>query len=566
MAQLASRVVGLMLVGIASAVSCGVPDYSFNGGSGNKEGGPDVTNQTDADATSDVGAPDAGPDADAAPDAPVDAFVDADADAAPATLPFFVMMRSTADDAGAEAAPAMVVQPAVVDLVQPDAGSRPIACPRSGDFAYFARTPPAGGGSCGNQNGPYLNGMLAIRGYYSNTPMVAPGSSRFAYLDVVANVDAGEAGVITDYPLYVADELSDCASRRARRIDYKGPFAPGARHVLPRFSPDGSRVAYFDITGSGCNGLRVRRLVTVGVDGSSPRILRDASDLAKVASLWLAPPRWLDASHVAWVEVDQVSCTSCSGDSHVMEIADKDQPLPSDLQELLKCARSSLYGIEQIEPFVHGPKSRVALVANSGPWIFGQGPSDIYVGDLGAPCGNLTNLTNGSPGSMSRDLAVSPDGSLFAFASNRPDLDAGADADAAPPQATSPMHVWLMSSLGSTPQPCSGLDPATDDVGPQWIEAGKKLAWTRLPHGSSSAGAIMFTDVVNGVCTNPRPLLDDPPGAAEAGTSPTYIASSNASVFCGTAMGRPSNGAPAVLLAFLALAGIVRRRERRACA
>jgi hypothetical protein len=282
--------------------------------------------------------------------------------------------------------------------------------------------------------------------------------------------------------------------------------------------------------------------------------------------MWLAPPSWVDDTNVAWNEVDDKF--SGTGNIRVMVAKDGALALPATL---LECARSKFYGIEQVEFFVQGATSRVALVANDSQWLFTAtgGPSNVHSGNFGAGCDQLKNVTQEpGVGSLSRDLSVSPDGTLFAFASNRvPSADAGSDAgDAAASSLTvgSPMHLWLMSSTGAgAAQPCSDPDPLVDDVGPQWLEQGTRLAWMRLPRSGAGDGGVMLADVSGGRCSNVRPLLADSP---DAGGSPMFITSANASVHCSASMRRSSSrdgrASLSSLFALLTVA-LVRRGSRR---
>jgi len=511
---------------------------------------------------------DAGAGVDALTDA-VSADVVTESSATVPTTPFFAMMRQRLDSGAPDpdAGVAYAFQPAVIDLGAATAGPRAIGCRSSGSFGYFGPSPGAGGFTppTSPPNGPYLNGMLIMRAHYTPDPMVPPGDARLVYLDVVPNgADDGDGGRVTDYPLYVVDESSDCVARKPSRIDYLGPFVAGARHVLPRFSPNGKRIAYFDISnGIGLN-LSVLRLVTVGVDGSEPRVLRRTTDLTSPESMWLAPPSWVDDGNVAWNEVDDKSTGSGAGNIRVMIVKDAPLALPSTL---LECGRQKFYGIEQIEFFVQGATSRVALVANDSQWLFTAkgGPSNVHTGNFGASCDQLKNVTHEpGPGSLSRDLAVSPDGSLFLFASNRePSAADGGDAAVSSLTVTSPMHLWIMSSIGGVAQPCSGVDPSADDVGAQWLDRGTKVAWMHLPRGDGGPGAVMLADVIGGRCSNVRTLLGDAPGTG-AGDSPTYITSTNASVHCSAVMGRHSSGgALASLFTLLTVAMVMVRRASR---
>ena len=294
---------------------------------------------------------------------------------------------------------------------------------------------------------------------------------------------------------------------------------------LPRFSPNGTRVAYFDIAGSGF-ALRVLRLVVVGVDGSAPRVLR-TSDQTAPATMWLTPPAWLSNDELAWVEVG--NRYGFSGPLTAMRAKDL---LPPSPQKLFVCDRNvSFSSIEQIEFFTEGATSRVVVSATapSSSFVLTKkgGPSDLFVANYPATCDQFVNLTHeqdGGLGGVARDLAVSPDGALFAFASNRLSAvtldgsadagDGGADAgdasagDASGPgvDVASPLHLWLInanaSAIGGGARACSGQDPAADDVGPQWLSGGKQLSWMHLPRGQMGSGAIMIADVVGGAAAS----------------------------------------------------------------
>ena len=65
-----------------------------------------------------------------------------------------------------------------------------------------------------------------------------------------------------------SDESGDCGSRPPVRLD----ATPTVQHLVPRFSPDGSRVAWIDVNGSSS------QLITAGVDGMGRHVVRTAAE------------------------------------------------------------------------------------------------------------------------------------------------------------------------------------------------------------------------------------------------------------------------------------------------
>ena len=443
---------------------------------------------------------------------------------APDTAVFFLQSVPGAGDGGARASsPGMALA---------NSGAvRTLGCASSGEAKQFGATPGPGGlGANGVANGPYRYGNLAARAFQA--PDAVRG--RFVFLDTSAPGPR----------LLIVDEQSDCASRPALRIDRRDGVADGFEHVMPRFSPDGLRVAYIDWVASQSD---VAQVVTVGVDGSNPRVVRSNVDVEADRVLQFAAPSWVSNQELVWLERNSAQAN----------------PVPIVLQSRVDKAGAAPTAlgsctalIEQIEVFDRSDKKLVAVVEASQSWSLSAqgGPANISVRDLTAPCTGGTGLTKvKEPGTAARDVAVAPDGVLVAFAWNI--------ATAAPQRKLdSPSHIYLVGTDGAAaPVLCSGEDPGFDDFGPQWLAGGRRIAWMHTAHKTSQE-SLYVADVVGGRCVNVRPLLA--PSSGAAGTR--YITGANAGVSCGVAgvgVARPS-GIAWVLAGAVGALGLGLRRRR----
>jgi hypothetical protein len=514
-------------------------------------------------------------------------------EAAPLTMPLFHYRRLTT---GSGDAAVSMRQPGVAFL-RDSGAARPIGCPDRGSIQYFEPSMTAGLEAL--NNGPFRYGQLAMSSFHTPTAglEVPPGKSRFAFTEILPR--AADGGY--DYPLLIADELTDCdASHPAVRVDpTTDPDNAGKAHVLPRFSLDGSRVAYLDLVSAPSSGAKpsVARVVTTGVDGRSPRALRTASpyDPKTNVILWGLPPTWIAQDEVVWLEGPDPSCSlshsDCASPPFQFNYA-VDAELPT-YGTLFTCPYLGGYSqIAEMALFGDGATSFVAMVASHATLSTSpaDGVMDIYIAEYSAlrydGCSAFANATHlGPKGAVARDMAVSPDGNAIAYTANAGPPsdgsggdgggsdgalpDAGSREAGAPLDITSPTHVWLLSPTSGTklPTPCSDpvADPTFDDFGPEWFDDGKILVWTRAAHPPSVApdtlGGLWQADVIDGACKNVRAVVSN--GPTDAGAL-TVIAPANATIACDVGLGRArSDAATATLGVGLLVAGGARRRRRR---
>ena len=500
------------------------------------------------------------------------------------TMPLFHYRRLTRGRGDAAVA---TLQPGVAFLLGSGA-AHPIGCPDKGSSQYFEPSMTLGLEAL--NNGPYRYGQLAMSSFHAPTAglELPPGHSRFAFTQVIP--DGGDGG--NDYPLLIADELTDCdASHPAIRVDLTtGPESVGMAHVLPRFSPDGSRVAYLDLVSDPSSGAKpsLARVVTTGVDGKPARALRTEPtyDPTKNLILWGLPPTWIAPHEVVWLEGPDPSCSlshsGCASPPFQFNYA-----IDTDLGmggTLFKCPYGS-GGFSQIVELaiVRGATSFVAMVASRATLSTSPAPGvmDIYTAEYSAflydkdKCSAFMNATHlGQNGAVARDMAVSPDGSLIAYTANAgPAPDAGSADGAASLDITSPTHVWLLTpttDASAIPKLCDpAADPRFDDFGPQWFDDGKILVWTRAAHppsvASDTSGGLWKADVNAGVCTSVHAVVSN--GPTEAGAL-TVIAPANATIACNVGAGRARSDSTTTAMAARGVAlfvavGAWRKRRRR---
>jgi hypothetical protein len=343
-------------------------------------------------------------------------------------------------------------------------------------------------------------GLLSMR-VYDGTP------SRIVYEDVTPSIAGGQRTL--QHSLWIADEQSDCTLKPPRRLD--DTTLPGASKLGPRFSPDGSRLAY----------LEQNRLVTVAADGSAQHVVRSGGLVA-------APPVWIDATHLMWVEDP-----SPSPSPHPQFVSGVDQnaavPAP-----VLDCppGADNLAVINQFERLSDG-----TLVVAGGRTPRAQGGS-ISLYKLGASCSVAAATVLVTPGVSGDawDFAVSPDELTVALSSSV--VQAAAPA---------PQHdLYLAKIDGSGTALFSGSDALTDDVGPRWLAAGRQLSWTQAARPNDagvSGGAGVLVANLNG--SHLRSLK-----AESANT--VLVAPSNRGLACDFGDGEVS---PLLLLLFVIILG-----------
>jgi hypothetical protein len=514
-------------------------------------------------------------------DARHDRAADGPLESASPTMPLFHYRRLTT---GRGDAAVSKLQPGVAFLLESGA-ARPIGCPDNGSTQYFEPSTTLGLEAL--DNGPYRYGQLAMTSFHSPTAglELPPGHSRFAFTQVIPDADGGN-----DYPLLIADELTDCdASHPAVRVDPTGDTGnAGKAHVLPRFSPDGTRVAYLDLVSDPSGGAKptFSRVVTTGVDGTPTHDLRPEPTFDPTTNLilWGLPPTWITGDEVVWLEGPDPSCSlshsDCASSQFHFNVAVDGRM--AKYGTLVKCPYGP-GGFSQIAElaFIGGVTSYFAMVASQATLSTSPAPGvmDIYIAEYSelfyGKCSAFVNATHlGQNGAVARDMAVSPDGSLIAYAANAGPLpDAGSADGGASLDITSPTHVWLLTPTtdgSAVPKPCGDAgDPTVDDFGPQWFD-GNILVWTRASHppsvASDAVGGLWqaVVDLKNGTCSHVGPVVSN--GPTEAGAL-TVIAPANTTIACNVGVGRPRSDSTTTAIAVWGVAlfvAIGASRKRRA--
>lgn len=452
---------------------------------------------------------------------------------------YVVTLTVTAPDASSDTATAMVTVPTVplfyyegledaqhsqvgVGVMRSDGtGRRLLNCP--GPLVLDA-------GVYGADN-PYQQLMLnpftrvGMVGLRVRDPATAGMPSHVAFLQT-------SPGTVSTFKLWMATDDSVCNTNPPVQIDDRtDEYTIDATHTFsnyekrfPRFSPDGTRVVYYDVYETTDTTYAPKsRVVTVGIDGSNPRIIRHSTDASHGITLISAPPIWLNNTTVAWVE----EAADASSNYQVILYYAQDAVGAGDNSRsvLLNCATADattspyLRDINQFELVAGGTKLLIAgqKDANSQPAFntpAGEpASSSLY---LMVPTTNTAAISSCDPTSASAtvlvkepgvgqsiDFAVSPDGTKIAFSSTH-----GVVADMAP---TPQKDIFIMPIDGSSaPVKLAGSDPNIDDIGPRWVGGGKQIMWTQVGYVNNNidiadpiGGGIM---IANADGTNPRSL------------------------------------------------------------
>ena len=262
-------------------------------------------------------------------------------------------------------------------------------------------------------------------------------ASRVAYADIdfsgvrsVTNEDdSTELEGVVKSKLIIATSDNTCANGDAKVLD-TSDFTLSSGNSLElfrdppqnvRFSPDGSRLAYLR-----SSNMRVH-VATVGIDGSGKRELSplhgdgmdpDAGPVGLLPSAFARQPRWKDASHVTWVRFVGPTAQTTQEEWEIYSVEDRDG---AGAELLMRC---SAFGISSYDFLPDG--TIVAAVVKPGPAPDPDSPDieptqvmDLVVLRANAEtkqCEVSRSLTqNTAPGSVARDLALSPDKSKVAF-------------------------------------------------------------------------------------------------------------------------------------------------------
>lgn len=334
----------------------------------------------------------------------------------------------------------------------------------------------------GDLGGDDLYDLLEVPGLLSLRIDDPPGApSRVAYEDVAPMIAGGKRTLA--HSLWITDENGDCTAHPPIRLD--DGAHPGQAQLGPRFSPDHTRVAWVD---SGAQS----RLITAAVDGTGRHVVRTGRIVA-------APPVWVDATHVAWVED-----LNATAPPHLtfQSAADADGAGDSAASSLLDCPPTgdNLQVVNQFERLSSG----ALLVAGGQKSTTSGGAISLY--QMSASCSTGAAKTLVTPGAAGDawDFQVAPDGVTVALSSSVVQVAAPA-----------PQHdIVLAYTDGRASVVFSGSDALLDDVGPRWVAAGRQLTWTqaaRPDDGGATRGAGVLIADLNG--THLRSLRPESSGA-----------------------------------------------------
>ena len=317
-----------------------------------------------------------------------------------------------------------------VGVVRSDGtGARDVICPM---------TAAAGDAGAGN-----LLNVLEIPGFFTMrvfNPLSGGGASRLAFEQVVpAGVD-GSAAI--ERRLWLTDNHGDCAAQPPLRLD----DGDDHEHVEPRFSPDGSRLAYL-------NRGAPNRLITVGKDGTGRHVVRSSAKIPGAA------PVWVDGSHVAWAED-----TSATAVPHLAIYSASDTDGAGDgagRTTLLDCpAATDATALQVINQFKLAGSTLVIAGGVRSKLATPAGSINLYR-MAAASCSTTaaTRLASQLPGGDAWDFTIAPDGTTIAMSST------------AGQTGPSPQHDILLLTVDGTLAPTvyAGSDPVLDDLGPRWL-------------------------------------------------------------------------------------------------
>lgn len=395
--------------------------------------------------------------------------------------------------------------------------------------------------------GPYDNIGEALAATGADFWEGPPGSdSKVVWVDTDARADGG-LGVT----LKVVSTSSTCATAPTKLDEFLDINAGVL--IEPRFSPNGSRVAYLSKPKSG------DVVATIGADGSAKHLVApfavrpdggafpDASVPAnnhKILSF-----RWLDDTKVGWLQL--VTATTWQ----IVVADDADNSAPSIF---MSCA--NLTG-DTPTMFAFTPDGSVLVTQRS------------KFKDSGTPAGrdlllykpnattkgcelvrNITRLDSdgGAQVSSVSEFSLSPDGTQVAYVLFDSHVDAGTG-----PKANA---VWTASLDGLTPPaplPGAPTRGANQFAGPRWLAGGALLAWPQVQMSVDAGDGGNQTIVVSPAGGGtPRVIANSSNGA---GTKNVFAIGNGSAC----AIASASGSSLVAIGALAALVGAVARRRRR---
>ena len=311
--------------------------------------------------------------------------------------------------------------------------------------------------------------------------------------------------------------------------------APSGALGQPRFSPDGSRVAFIDPIGASFG------VSTIGFDGTGYRALAPvyATPPSSGDESTNIRPEWQDATHVAWPR------PLGGGTWSIVVASDAAGATPTTF---MTCTGSTPHHITLL--------ADGSVVTSYSPTA--NAPSDLFVlkPDVNKACATVHKLTNlgGTSASRAHDFAVSPDQKTVAYLH----YDATAHGGAA--SNGNEGDLYTVPIDGSAAAKAVGA-ATSGRIGPRWIGTGTRLAWTRTGQ-AADGGDARYADNVNVVLPDGGARLDIVTGDGVS----TIVGAVGPGGSCAMTQRRGDAGAGAIALVVAALALARRRRECRVSA
>ena len=256
-----------------------------------------------------------------------------------------------------------------------------------------------------------------------------------------------------------------------------------------RISPDGSRIAYLR------NTTTFKQMTTIGFDGNDMHSFGGITfegGTPNTGPSYYAPPRWIDATHVAWLEI------TSQNDWRIMTAADVAGPTPGTYMTCTARADSSgtstAPGVREFEML---PDGSVLAAIEGGPDASSSFALVVYKPNASTNhCDFVRQLTASASDAV--DFAVSPDKTRVAFVSVDP-----------------PSKIMVVPLDGSSAPVALAQQPqdggAYEGAGPHWAANGGWLVWgsSGTPIGAPNNSVVGASPAGNGFSVIAAPDASD---------------------------------------------------------
>ncbi len=347
-----------------------------------------------------------------------------------------------------------------VSMIRSDGtGARVLSCPNSFDLGVADNTT----GKFPPQIEFLISGLGNFRTWDGPAPLV-----------VFPVIGVGTLTSSFTSQLMVGNDQTSCSGRAPLRVDVSASLgAADWTFFFPRFSPDGKRIVALALGST--SGASTFKLITVGVDGSSFRAVRNFP----TSNDQLVAPAWADATHVAWIE--NVG-TASPPEFKILQAADADNAGDTAATQIMDCPSGTPFGALNQFAFAD-PMTMIfaaAPIASSGNT---PGLVALYREAVGGTCSAAAKLTGETTaGHFSGDFTISPDGKTVLYAST-------SGSAAATIQGGQLTDIFTVPVDGSAPPTRIAGDPMLIDTSPRYIANGRQIVWTQLGAITFDAGA-----------------------------------------------------------------------------